>query len=675
MDKDASRQPGHIYLIDGSGYIFRAYHALPAMSRSDGTPTNAVLGFSNMLYKLLQDLDDGARPTHLAVIFDKARRTFRNDIYADYKAHRPPPPEDLVPQFPLIREATEAFSVPALDMGGFEADDLIATYTRLAVEKGWTVTIVSSDKDLMQLVSKHVDMLDTMKNRRIGEGEVFEKFGVGPEKVVDVQALAGDSSDNVPGVPGIGVKIAAELINQYGDLETLLERADEIKQTKRRENLLEYADLARVSRKLVELRQDVPIDIPLEKMARRPLDSAKVLGFAEEMEFRALRAKLASRLGEPVAGGNLQAAEMAPAKRDYETVTSLERLQDWTRRARAEGVVAVDTETTSLNAMQAELVGVSLSLKAGEACYIPLRHRGSSDGGLDLEDDVPDQIPVADALGLLKPLLEEPGVLKVGQNIKYDLLILMNEGIQVRPIDDTMAISYALECGLHGHGMDELAELHLGLTTISFKEVAGTGKAQVTFDKVPLDKASDYAAEDADITGRLYRLLKPRLAEEGLRSVYETLERPLIPVLARMEAEGIKVDRVQLARLSKEFAAGMAELEGEIHGLAGRDFNIASPKQLGEILYDEMELPGGKKGKTGAYTTSASVLEGLKVDGHDLPARVLDWRQLAKLKSTYTDALQNQINPNTGRVHTSFSIAGTSTGRLASSDPNLQNIP
>ena len=664
----------HLYLIDGSGYIFRAYHALPPMQRSDGTPINAVLGFSNMLFKLLEDLIEGEKPTHLAVIFDRARKTFRNDIYKDYKANRPPPPEDLIPQFPLIREATEAFGLPSIDMEGFEADDLIATYARLARERGWTTTIVSSDKDLMQLVGDQVDMFDSMKNKRIGAAEVVEKFGVGPEKVIEVQALAGDSSDNVPGVPGIGVKTAAQLINEYGNLETLLERAEEIKQPKRRENLIANADMARISLDLVRLRDDVPVEHSLDTFVLKPVPSEQALHFADDMEFQSLKSKLAARLGAGI-GEREAPPEADPGEREYETVTDLERLKFWVEAATREGVVAVDTETTSLDAMQAELVGVSLSITPGAACYIPLRHRAPGGEGLDLEGAAPDQIQVDQALVLLKPLLEDPSVLKVGQNIKYDLLIFKGEAIEVSPIDDTMAISYVLECGLHGHGMDELSMLHFGIKPISFKEVAGTGKAQVTFDRVPLEAASEYAAEDADITLRLYRALKPRLATAGLRTVYETLERPLIPVLADMEAAGVKVDRATLARLSLEFAEGMEGLASKIHKLAGKGFNIASPKQLGEILFDEMGLEGGKKGKTGAYSTDASVLERLAAEGHQLPARVLDWRLLAKLKNTYTDTLQKEINPETGRVHTSFSIAATSTGRLASSDPNLQNIP
>ncbi len=664
----------HLYLIDGSGYIFRAYHALPPMQRSDGTPINAVLGFSNMLLKLLEDLLEGEKPTHLAVIFDRSRKTFRNEIYKDYKANRPPPPDDLIPQFPLIREATEAFGLPSIDMEGYEADDLIATYARLARERGWTTTIVSSDKDLMQLVGDQVDMFDSMKNKRIGTAEVIEKFGVGPEKVIEVQALAGDSSDNVPGVPGIGVKTAAQLINEYGDLETLLERAREIKQPKRRENLIAHADLARISLDLVRLRDDVPVEHSLDTFVLKPVPTQQALRFADDMEFRSLKSKLATRLGAGI-GDREASPEAKPEKRLYETVTDLERLKFWVEAATREGVVAVDTETTCLDAIQAELVGVSLSITPGAACYIPLRHRAPGGEGLDLEGAAPDQIPVDQALALLKPLLENPSVLKVGQNIKYDLLIFKGEGIEVSPIDDTMAISYVLECGLHGHGMDELSMLHFGIKPISFKEVAGTGRAQVTFDRVPLAAASEYAAEDADITLRIYRALKPRLATEGLRTVYETLERPLIPVLAQMEATGVKVDRATLARLSLEFAEGMEGFASEIHKLAGKGFNIASPKQLGEILFDEMGLEGGKKGKTGAYSTDASVLERLAAEGHQLPARVLDWRLLAKLKNTYTDTLQKEINPETGRVHTSFSIAATSTGRLASSNPNLQNIP
>ncbi len=664
----------HLYLIDGSGFIFRAYHALPPMTRHDGTPINAVMGFSNMLFKLLKDLDDGERPSHLACIFDRARKTFRNDIYPDYKAHRPPAPDDLVPQFPIIREAVDAFNVPAIDSDGFEADDIIATYARRAEAAGFKVTIVSSDKDLMQLVGEQVSMFDSMKNRHIGPDEVFEKFGVTPDKVIEIQALAGDSSDNVPGVPGIGVKTAAQLILEYGDLDSLLARAEEIKQPKRRQNLIEFADMARISLDLVTLKQDVAGLPDIDSLAVKDIDPEAVLPFLEEQGFRSLTNKVLSHMGSDVPETYQAAA--APTEVAYETVTTMNQLDRWIVGIRAAYQVTIDTETTSLNAMRARLVGISLSIEAGKACYIPLGHTSVVEGELDFGDNKgPEQLPMEEVLTALKPVLEDPAILKIGQNIKYDYLILAKHGIHISPLDDTMLISYALDAGRHHHGMDELAKRHLDHDCIPFKEICGTGKNQITFDKVPLDKATDYAAEDADITGRLHRLLKPRLVEDGMTTVYETMDRPLAAVLAAMEQEGILVDRQMLHRLSNDFAERLGALETEIHGLAGREFNIASPKQLGEILFDEMGLSGGKKNKSGGYSTNVDVMEGLAAEGHELPARVLDWRQLAKLKSTYTDALQDQINADTGRIHTSYSLASTTTGRLASNDPNLQNIP
>ncbi len=671
--------PAHhpLTLIDGSGYIFRAFYALPAMTRPDGTPVNAVYGFTNMLVKLLADTES----EDVAVIFDTARKTFRNEIYPDYKANRPPPPEELIPQFDLIREATRAFNVPCIELAGYEADDLIATYARLARERGQKVTVVSSDKDLMQLVDEGVAMFDPVKNRAIGRDQVVERFGVPPEKVIDVQSLAGDATDNVPGVPGIGVKTAAQLIQEYGDLDTLLERAGEIKQPKRRQNLIEFAEQARISRKLVTLEQNVPIEVPLDDLKLHAPDPETVRAFLEENGFRTVLARLGDLVGEAgTAPSTAATAALAPepGAAAYELVQDLGALEVWIAAAIEQGVVAVDTETTSLEALSADLVGVSLALAPAKACYIPLGHRApKGDGGLDLEGaaEAPEQIPLPAALAALKPLLEDPGVLKVGQNIKYDELVLSRYGVSISPIDDTMLLSYVLDGGRHGHGMDELARLHLGIETIKFKDVAGSGKAQVTFDQVPLEAALDYAAEDADVTLRLYHVLKPRLAPERLTTVYETLERPLVPVLTEMERAGIKVDRDELRRLSNDFTGRIASFETEIHGLAGRAFNIGSPKQLGEILFDELGLPGGKRTKSGAYATGADILDGLAAQGHALPARVLDWRQLAKLKSTYTDALQERINPETGRVHTSFSQAVASTGRLASTDPNLQNIP
>lgn len=674
----------HIYLIDGSGYIFRAFFGIPPMTRPDGTPVNAVFGYTNMLIKLLNDHDaDG-----FAVIFDAGRESFRNEFYPEYKAQRPDAPEDLIPQFALIREATRAFNLPSIEMKGYEADDLIATYAQQAKAAGIQVTIVSSDKDLMQLVEPGIALLDPMKNIPIGEEQVLAKFGVTPDKVVDVQALAGDSVDNVPGVPGIGVKTAAQLINDYGDLESLLNRAEEIKQPKRRQNLIEHAELARISRRLVELKRDVPVEAELAGFDRNDPDGDVLRAFLEENGFRSIIARLGEMLGGGGTEGEAAEAETPPGDAEYELVQTTAALKRWIAEADREGIVTIDTETTSLDAHRAELVGVSLSVKAGKACYIPLGHRSpeaavadSGQGGLDLagpEDaapDTPEQIPLEEAVALLKPLLEDPGVLKVGQNIKYDMIILGRYGIEMAPIDDTMLLSYVVEGGLHGHGMDDLAQLHLGHDTIKFKDVAGSGKSQVTFDKVPLDKALDYAAEDAEITGRLHNLLKPRLVTDQMATVYETIERPLVPVLTAMERTGIKVDRDVLRRMSNDFAQRLAELETQIHGLAGRSFTIGSPKQLGEILFDEMGLPGGKKGKSGAYATGADILESLAAGGHDLPARVLDWRQLSKLKSTYTDSLQEQINPATGRIHTSYSQAIASTGRLSSNDPNLQNIP
>ncbi|MDX1423221.1 MAG: DNA polymerase I [Kiloniellales bacterium] len=662
----------HLYLIDGSGYIFRAYFAIPPRMSSDGTPTNATFGFSNMILKLLRESDaDG-----IAVVFDKGKTSFRNDFYPEYKAHRPDPPEDLVPQFEMIREATRAFNLPCIEMENYEADDIIATYARRAAAAGIEVTIISSDKDLMQLVGDGIVMMDPMKNQPIGPDEVVAKFGVPPEKVVEVQALAGDSVDNVPGVPGIGVKTAAQLIEAYGDLEALLARAEEIKQPKRRENLIEFAEQARISRRLVTLKDDVPVAEDLADFRLREPDPEALRAFLERYEFRSILTRLADRLG----GGEAEAKAPAGAAAGYQMVRDLAALRGWIAEAEAKGLVAVDTETTGLDPLRAELVGVSLSVVAGAACYIPLGHRqGAPDGELDLAGDsgglVAGQMPRDEALAALKPLLEDPGVLKVGQNLKYDMLVFARHGIAVAPIDDTMLLSYVLDGGAHGHGMDELAELHLGHETIKFKDVAGSGRSQVTFDLVPLDKALDYAAEDAEVTLRLHQVLKPRLLAERLVTVYETLERPLVPVLTDMELAGIKVDKAALARLSNDFAKRAAELEQEIYALAGREFTIGSPKQLGEVLFDELGLGGGKKGKSGAYATGADVLQYLAAQGHDLPARVLDWRQLTKLKSTYTDALQEQINPETGRVHTSYSQAVASTGRLSSNDPNLQNIP
>ncbi len=666
----------HLYLIDGSGYIFRAYHAMAyskkPLTRSDGTPVGAVYGFSNMIMKLLQDLEDSDKPTHLAVIFDAARKTFRSDIYPEYKAHRPPAPDDLVPQFPIIREATEAFGLPAIEMAGFEADDLIATYATQAREKGWKVTIVSSDKDLMQLLDSGTEMFDTMKSKRTNAEGVSEKFGVGPERVVDVQSLAGDSVDNVPGVPGIGIKTAALLINEYGDLDTLLERAGEIKQKKRRENLIEFADLARVSRQLVTLKKDVPVESVIDDFELSKPDVDPLLSFVDAQDFRSLRVKVLNAWGEGIEADPVS-QEVETVEKDYSCITDMAELEKWVERAHEAGVVAVDTETTGLDAAEADLVGICLSTKPGQACYIPVGHIGDSD---DLLAEPPHQLPKADVITALKPMLEDPSILKVGQNLKYDMSILSRVGINLHPIDDTMLISYALDAGKHNHGMDQLSGIHLDIVPIPFKEIAGTGKNQITFDKVPLDRATDYAAEDADITLRLHKVLKPRLSTEKVTTVYETLERPLAKVLSGMELEGIKVDVGTLKKLSNDFAIGIERLDREIQDIAGRPFNVASPKQLGEILFEDMELKGGKKSaKTGAWQTNVDVLEKLAAEGHELPKKVMEFRQFSKLKSTYTDALQAQVNPHTGRVHTSYHMASTTTGRLSSNDPNLQNIP
>ncbi len=678
-----SSQP-HLYLVDGSGYIFRAYHALPPMTRPDGTPVNAVFGFTNMLIKLIDDMD----ADHMAVIFDAARVSFRNEIYPDYKAQRPDAPEDLVPQFPLIREATRAVNAPCIEMDGYEADDIIATYARQAREKGWRVTIVSSDKDLMQLVTNGVDMFDPMKNIPIGRDQVLEKFGVNPDKVVDVQALAGDSVDNVPGVPGIGVKTAAQLIGEYGDLETLLARAEEIRQPKRRQNLIENAELARISKQLVTLKDDVAVPETLQALAVKHIDPETALPFLREQAFKRLIARFESEAGQASGSGPAALALAAPggAEASYELVTELDALRRWVAEAEAQGVVAFDTETSSLNAMRAQLIGVSLALGPGRACYIPLRHVGRQAQGellgelLDAPggEDVPEQIPFDAAIAVLKPLLENPAVLKVAHNAKYDCLVLSrpaNGAVAVAPLDDTMCASYVLEGGLHGHGLDELSQLHFEHTNIKYEEVCGKGKSQISFAEVGLDKARDYAAEDADMTWRLHAQLRPRLVEDHMTTVYETLERPLIPVLVEMEGNGIRVDPQILNDMSADFAKRMVALESEIHTLAGESFNVGSPKQLGEILFDKMGLAGGKKGKTGAYSTGADVLEGLAAQGIELAGKVLDYRQISKLKSTYTDALVDEINPETRRVHTSYSMVGAATGRLSSNDPNLQNIP
>ncbi len=680
----------HVVLVDGSGYIFRAYHALPPLTRkSDGLPIGAVAGFSNMLFKLLRGQNDEDRPSHFAVIFDKGSYTFRNDIFPEYKANRSETPEDLIPQFPLTRDATRAFGSPAIEMEGFEADDLIATYAKQAEAKGARVTIISSDKDLMQLVSDQVSMLDTMKNKAIGREEVIAKFGMGPEMVTQIQSLAGDSVDNIPGVPGIGVKTAVLLLNEYGDLETLLERCGEIPQKGRREKMMANIDNARVSLELVTLKTDVDVEVPLEDLAVSDPDVDVLFDFLDEMQFRTLTARVRAALGEGDTDG-IRKDDTKPAfegpghkatpdnvvfdKSKYECVTTTERLAHWIKRCEETDVIAVDLETNSLDSAAADLVGICLAVADNEACYIPLAHLGDNEGDM-FGGDAPTQLPLDATLKALKPILENPSILKVGQNFKYDIGVFQRHDIQPAPYDDTMLISYSLAGGLHGHGMDYLSETYFGHKPISFKEIAGTGKKQKTFDQISLEEATPYAAEDADVTLRLWKFLKPKLAAQQVATVYETLERPLPAVIAKMENQGIKVDRADLARLSSDFAQKMAGLEAEAHELAGTQFNLGSPKQLGEILFDQMELKGGKKTKTGAWQTGAGVLEDLAASGEKLPQTVLDWRHYAKLKSTYTDALVGQINPNTGRVHTSFSLASTTTGRLSSSDPNLQNIP
>ncbi|MBM3509049.1 MAG: DNA polymerase I [Alphaproteobacteria bacterium] len=671
---------GRLYLVDGSGYIFRAYHGLPPLTKKDGTPTGAVYGFCSMLAKLIDDVAAEGGAGGIAVIFDAARKNFRTDIYKDYKAHRPPPPDDLIPQFGLIREATRAFDLPCIEQEGYEADDLIATYARLARDAGIEVTIVSGDKDLMQLVRPGVAMFDPMKARRIGEAEVVERFGVGPDKVVDVQALTGDSVDNVPGVPGIGVKTAAELIREYGDLDALLARAGEIKQPKRRETLVANAEKAQLSRELVRLKDDVPVETAVEELGFRPPKPDQLFAFLTELEFTKLVDRLKGKLGAgtgvaPAPAARAPARAKGPAAEAYELVTEPDALTAWVARARHEGRVALSVLRTPEPAMRSELVGVALAVRPGEACYIPLVHAGAGALALDARSAAPGLIARDRALALLKPLCADVGVLKIGRDIKEDAVLLGRAGLELSPVDDVGLIAHVLESGLGGREREALFARHLERTVKPWKDVIGSGKGQLGPAQVPLDRALAYMAEGADCMLRLHDALKPKLVVERLVAVYETLERPLIPVLAAMETAGIQVDPETLKDLSHDFARRAAELETEIHRLAKHAFNIGSPKQLGEVLFDELKLPGGKKGKTGAYGTGADILEELAADGHKLPARVLDWRQLTKLKSTYTDALQAEINPTTGRVHTTYDQAGAATGRLASNDPNLQNIP
>ena len=676
----------HLHLIDGSAFIFRAYHALPPLTRkSDGLPVGAVSGFVNMLWKTVQDNKGPDAPTHAAVVFDKGSHTFRNDLYDLYKANREAMPEDLRPQIPLTRDATRAFNIACLEQEGFEADDIIATLACKARDAGARVTIVSSDKDLMQLVGGGVEMFDAMKNARIDSDGVVAKFGVTPDKVIDVQALAGDSVDNVPGAPGIGVKTAALLINEYGTLEALLERAEEIKQPKRRQTLIDNVDQILLSKTLVTLDCEMDLDYALETLEVKEPVVEDLLGFLSAMEFRTTTRRIAEALNVevpviPEIEGTVSADTAMPAAvpfdvTGYTKVNDFKVLETWIAQARSRGYVAVDTETTSLNEMVAELVGVSLCIEAGQACYIPLTHKASPVDDLFGSNELAEgQLDLEETLKILKPLLEDPSILKIGQNMKYDTKIFARYGVNVAPIDDTMLMSYAMYAGLHNHGMGQLSESYLEHHPIEIKTLLGSGKSQITFDRVGVDDAVKYAAEDADITLRLWQLFKPELHKKQVTTVYETLERPLIPVLAEMEMTGIKVDREVLSKMSNAFAQKMAQLEDEIHALVGHSFNVGSPAQVGEILFENMGLPGGKKGKSGKYSTPADVLEDLATE-HDLPGRVLDWRQVQKLKSTYTDALQDHINTDTGRVHTSYSIAGANTGRLASTDPNLQNIP
>ena len=674
-----------LFLIDGSGFIFRAYYAMAysrqsGMTNPDGIEVGAVFGFTNMLLKMLKDY----HAPYIAVIFDAARENFRNDIYPEYKANRDETPEDLIPQFPLIRDATEAFDMPALEVEGYEADDLIAAYTKQALAAGKKVVIVSSDKDLMQLVQPGVRMLDPMKGKWIDEDGVLEKFGVTPDKVVDVQSLAGDSVDNVPGVPGIGVKTAAQLINEYGSLEELLERAEEIKQNKRREKLIEHAEDARISKKLVQLDENAPVPIPLEELKTHDPDKPGLMAFLEKHAFNSIikrlggePVKVAPKPSEPANDeGAVEEITLPPvADNKYTLINDAKTLEAWIEEAETEGILAIDTETTNLTPAKADLVGISIASTIGKAAYIPIGHVQETDLFGESSGDTPEQMNKDEALKLLKPLLENPSVLKVGQNMKYDWQMFAKEGIHTSPCDDTMLISYVLDGASHSHSMDNLSERYCDHTPIKYEEVAGKGKSQVTFDKVKIEDALTYAAEDAEVTLRLHKILKPRLARERMVSVYETIERPLIPIIAQMELDGIKVDPAVLHKMSQDFGKQLVTLEEEIHKIAGHPFNVASPKQVGEVLFDEMGLEGGKKTKTGAYSTSVDVLEKLSLEGHEIVQKILEYRMLAKLKSTYTDALQEEINPATGRVHTSYHMTGTSTGRLSSSDPNLQNIP
>ena len=674
----------HLYLVDGSGYIFRAYHRLPPLTNKHGEPVGAVYGYTTMLWRLADDLHKAEGPTHMAVILDKSSSSFRNEMYDQYKAHRPPPPEDLKPQFPMIRDATRAFSLPCIEEEGWEADDLIASYAKAALAQGWQVTIVSSDKDLMQLIEPGLDMLDTMNNKRLGDDDVVAKFGVLPGKLGEVLALMGDSVDNVPGVPGVGPKTAAKLVLEHGDVEGVLAAAPDMKKGKLRDNLIDYAEQARLSRRLVALACDVPLVHPLEELELPPsgIPPAPLQAFLEHHGFRTLLTRMAQVAETPSvaeAPSDAVVPEDPPCAHDgYETVTTVEELAGWIDAARAQGFVAIDTETTGKNPMTAGLVGVSMALAPNRACYVPIAH-----GGSDMFAETPRQVDRDQALALLRPLLEDAGVLKIGHNLKYDMIVLGRAGITVAPYDDTIVMSFDLHAGLHGHGMDELAATHLKHSCIAYKDVVGSGKKQLGFHEIDLKTATRYAAEDADVTLRLWRRFKPRLPAEAATQVYEMVDRALPAVIGRMEQHGIKVDRDRLSTLSAGFTDQIAGLETVIHDMAGGPFTIGSPKQLGDVLFERLGLKGGRKGKSGVYSTDVTELERLAAEGRreggspgaEIVTRVLEWRQLTKLKNTYTDALQEEINPDTGRVHTSYSLTGAQTGRLSSTEPNLQNIP
>lgn len=670
--KIGASRPPHLYLIDGSGFIFRAFHAVPILTRSDGIPVNAVYGFTNMLLKIL----DYADVDYFCVVFDSSRRNFRHEIYSLYKANRAEPPEELIPQFSIIRDVCRAFNVPMLEEEGFEADDLIATYVKEARRQGIDVTIVSSDKDLMQLIQDGVVMFDPMKEKIISMPEVIEKFGVPAEKVIDVQALAGDSVDNIPGVPGIGIKTAAELINTFGDLETLLAQASTIRQPKRRQSLMDFADEARVSKQLVSLKSDVFLSKQIEELRKNPFDVQDVLRFLKKQEFHSL-IKRFENLSRIHSGPHGQGQNVPVVPQDYTLVQSVDVLKTWVQEAFDKGCVAIDTETTSLDAMEADLVGISLSLQKGVACYIPIHHQVHAQelNFTGSHHTIPKQIPLADVVSVLKPLLWDESVLKISHNFKYDAIILARHGLVMNGYDDTMVLSYVLDGGRHGHSLDELSKLYLEHNPITYESVTGTGKNQITFDYVPLKEACAYAAEDADMTFQLHKLLKQRLKEEKQIALYEKIDRPLVSVLQRMEMAGVKVDALYLQHLSRRFQSSLEKIEADIYAYVGQSFNLASPKQLGEIMFDQLKLPGGKKNKLGAYGTDVDVLEELVGQGHSFAEWVLNWRQLAKLKSTYTEALQKQINGKTGRIHTSYAQTLTLTGRLSSSYPNLQNIP